>query len=52
MRMVVVFPQPEGPRRTMNSPSAIASETLSTAVTEPQCLEMLARVTEAMVNRP
>ena len=51
MRMVVVFPQPEGPSKTMNSPSEIARDTLSTAVTEPQRLEMLARVTEAIVNR-
>src|SRR5271170_5549707 len=31
MRRVVVFPQPEGPRMTRNSPSKISSETSSTA---------------------
>jgi hypothetical protein len=31
MRSVVDLPQPEGPSRTMNSPSPISSETSSTA---------------------
>jgi hypothetical protein len=30
---VVDFPQPEGPRRIMNSPSAISSDTFFTAGT-------------------
>ena len=31
MRRVVDLPQPDGPSRTMNSPSSISSETSSTA---------------------
>ena len=31
MRKVVVLPQPEGPSRTRNSPSAMVSETSRTA---------------------
>ena len=31
MRSSVDLPQPDGPTRTMNSPSAISSETSSTA---------------------
>src|SRR5581483_6853560 len=34
-RRRVVFPQPDGPTSTMNSPSSIVSETWSTAVTPP-----------------
>ena len=33
---VVVLPQPDGPRRQKNSPSAISSVTPSTALTEPK----------------
>ena len=32
MRMVVVLPQPDGPSRTRNSPSATVSDCLATAV--------------------
>ena len=38
MRIVVVLPQPDGPRSVMNSPSAISSETSSTATTSPKVL--------------
>ena len=32
-RSSVVFPQPDGPTSTMNSPSAMSSDTSSTALT-------------------
>src|SRR6185437_3475323 len=35
-RRIVLFPQPEGPRRTRNSPSEICSETSLTASTLPK----------------
>jgi hypothetical protein len=35
MRSVVVLPQPDGPRREKNSPSAMASDTSSTARAAP-----------------
>ncbi len=35
MRSMVDLPQPEGPSRTMNSPSATSSETRSTAGSAP-----------------
>ena len=38
IRSSVDLPQPEGPTRTRNSPSAISSETSSTAVTAPNAL--------------
>ena len=38
MRRQVVLPQPDGPTRTMNSPSWIARFTSSTAVTLPNFL--------------
>src|SRR5574341_924111 len=37
MRIVVVFPQPDGPSRTKNSPSWIIKSTPSTALTSPKC---------------
>src|SRR3972149_10733493 len=36
MRRRVVFPQPEGPRRTRNSPSFVERSTPSTALTSPK----------------
>lgn len=36
--MTVVFPQPDGPRRTMNSPDLISRENFSSAVTLPYLL--------------
>ena len=45
MRSSVDFPQPEGPTRTRNSPSAISSEMSSTATTPPR--EGLGDVLEA-----
>src|SRR5215216_3770868 len=38
IRRVVVFPQPEGPTSTTNSPSSIARLMLLTAATEPNVL--------------
>src|SRR5712691_9547858 len=35
IRRIVDFPHPEGPTRTMNSPSPISSDTRSTATTSP-----------------
>src|SRR5438045_1106230 len=35
IRRIVDFPQPEGPTKTMNSPSSISSETSSTAGAAP-----------------
>ena len=32
IRIIVVFPEPDGPTRTMNSPSPISIVTLSTAI--------------------
>src|SRR5215470_8791392 len=37
-RRIVLLPQPDGPRRTRNSPSAIRSETSLTASTLPKRL--------------
>src|SRR5262245_29205275 len=34
-RRIVDFPQPDGPTRTMNSPSAMSRDTSSTATTSP-----------------
>src|SRR5947199_6990804 len=39
MRSVVVFPQPDGPRRLKNSPSAMSRDRSSTAGTSPKNLE-------------
>ena len=35
IRRAVVLPHPDGPTKTMNSPSAIASDRSSTATTSP-----------------
>ena len=35
MRSTVVFPDPDGPSKVINSPANISSETFSTARTEP-----------------
>ena len=35
IRIVVVLPQPEGPTKTMNSPSTAESEKSSTATISP-----------------
>src|SRR5437867_12979817 len=51
-RTSVVSPQPNGPRRTRNSPSWVARSTPSTARTSPKCL-LTARVsTVARSNHP
>ena len=39
-RISVVLPEPEGPTIVKNSPSAIASDTRSTAAKSPKCLSM------------
>src|SRR2546421_5824812 len=52
IRSSVVLPQPDGPRRTRNSPSWVARSTPSTARTSPKCL-LTARVsTVARSNQP
>src|SRR5207247_11272386 len=52
IRSSVVLPQPDGPRRTRNSPSWAARSTPSTARTSPKCL-LTARVsTVARSNQP
>ena len=40
----VVFPHPEGPTRTMNSPSPMARSMPRTAGTSPKCLERFGRL--------
>src|SRR5919106_4190867 len=52
MRSVVDLPQPDGPSRTMNSPSSISSETSSTAggPALPKRLLMRLRRTTAMAT--
>src|SRR3989442_5703925 len=48
MRRVVVFPQPEGPRRATNSRSLMWSERSSTAVVSLYPFETLRRSTSAI----
>ena len=43
MRSVVDFPQPDGPTKTMNSPSATVRLTASTASVRPNRLVTLSR---------
>ena len=52
MRRIVDLPQPDGPTRTMNSPSPISSETLLTAITSlPNTLLTRSRTILAMGHR-
>ena len=46
-RSAVVLPEPDGPTSTMNSPSAISSESSSSAVTSPNRL-----LTSSKTTRP
>ena len=46
---VVVFPHPDGPTKTRNSPSAISTLTFFTASVLPNALLSLLRVTEAII---
>src|SRR5258706_6617342 len=48
MRRSVLLPQPEGPTRTQNSPSAIDTSTPCTTSVEPNVLRTALRVTAAM----
>src|SRR5215217_4275985 len=51
IRSSVVLPQPEGPTKTMNSPSSISSSTRSTATTPPEkCFETCSRQMPATVS--
>src|SRR5438309_9591675 len=50
IRKVVVLPQPDGPSRTRNSPSATSSERSSTATTSPNRLAMERRLSAATSN--
>src|SRR6478672_818936 len=52
IRRLVVLPQPEGPTRTMNSPSAMARFRSSTASTSPYFLVTWSKVTVAMCAPP
>src|SRR3990170_6817632 len=47
IRSKVVFPHPDGPRRTRNSPSLVDRSTPSTARTSPNCLLTLLASTVA-----
>src|ERR1700731_3066209 len=49
-RNVVVLPAPVGPRRTMNSPSAMVSVTSPIAVTAPNRFETLTSRASAMTG--
>ena len=49
IRRRVVFPHPEGPRRTRNSPSFVARSTWSTARTFPNSFDMPRISTHPMV---
>src|SRR5260370_117565 len=51
IRMVVVFPQPEGPTRTTNSPSVVVRLTSSTAKTSPYRLLTFVSSTRAISFR-
>src|SRR6185503_20183461 len=48
IRRLVVLPHPEGPTRTMNSPSLMARFRLSTAMTSPYFLVTFSNVTVDM----
>src|SRR5258706_10610310 len=48
MRSSVLLPQPEGPTRTQNSPSAIETSTPCTTSVEPNDLRTALKVTAAM----
>src|SRR2546423_9526093 len=54
-RRIVLLPQPEGPRRTRNSPSAICSETSLTASTLPKlfvrCLIRISATSPLLLER-
>src|ERR1700761_4186843 len=49
IRNVVDFPQPEGPSRTRNSPSATSMQTSSTTLMAPKVLHTFFSVTDAIV---
>src|SRR5215208_4989544 len=48
MRSVVVFPQPEGPRKETNSPFSTSRLKSCTAYESPNCFEMFERVKYAI----
>src|SRR6476661_2731470 len=50
IRRLVVLPQPDGPTRTMNSPSLMARLRSSTATTSPYFLVTCSNVTVAMLH--
>src|SRR5665811_281771 len=50
MRRLVVLPQPDGPTKTMNSPSAISRLKSLTAITSPYFLVTWSKVTVAMCD--
>ncbi len=50
MRSAVVFPQPDGPSSTMNSPSAIDRVSRDTAVTSPKRLVTSSKTTSLTVG--
>ncbi len=52
IRRLVVLPQPDGPTRTMNSPSWISRLRSSTAMTSPYFLVTCSKVTVAIVRTP
>src|SRR5580698_5268927 len=58
MRSAVVFPHPDGPTRTMNSPSAIVSSSASTArvpsgyTFDTASSRMVATVARSALDRP
>src|SRR5262245_50911300 len=52
MRMVVVLPQPEGPRRTKNSRSAMSSERSCTATKLPKRFATRSRMMRATSLAP
>ena len=49
MRSVVVLPQPEGPSRLTNSPSAIVRSSPLTATAEPKALRTFSKLTPAIL---
>src|SRR2546421_801684 len=51
-RSSVVFPQPDGPRRTMNSPSRTSRSTSFSAVVFPKTLRTDSKATLDMVSSP
>src|SRR4051794_38426688 len=48
IRSAVVLPEPDGPTSTMNSPSAISSDSERTASTAPKRFQTSANVTRAI----